>query len=68
MRVFFDAVEQSFEVNQMYGVIEEIYSGVWSDYTKCLECGYRSEQTTKFYDIQLVIRNLFDNVSIFDLS
>jgi hypothetical protein len=63
MRVLFDAIEQSFEINNTYGVVEDIYSGEGSDFIKCLECGYRSDRATKFYDLQLPIRNEFENVS-----
>jgi hypothetical protein len=63
MRVLFDAVEQSFEINEIYGVVEELYSGSGTDYIKCLECGYRSEKPTKFYDLQLAVKNEFENVS-----
>jgi hypothetical protein len=51
MRVLFDAIEQSFEINNIYGVVEDIYSGEGSDFISCLECGYRSDRTTKFYDL-----------------
>ncbi len=63
MRVLFDAIEQSFEINNTYGVVEDIYSGEGSDFIKCLECGYRSDRATKFYDLQLPVRNEFENVS-----
>ena len=64
MRVLFDAIEQSFEINQIYGVIEELYSGSGTDYIKCMECGYKSEHQTKFYDLQLAIKNAFQNVRL----
>ena len=63
MRVLFDAIEQSFEINNTYGVVEDIYSGEGSDFIRCLECGYRSDRATKFYDLQLPVRNEFENVS-----
>ena len=63
MRVLFDAIEQSFEINQIYGVIEELYSCAGTDYIKCMECDYKSEHQTKFYDLQLAIKNAFQNVS-----
>lgn len=62
MRVLFDAIEQSFEINNIYGVVEDIYSGEGTDFIKCLECGYKSERFTKFYDLQLPIKNEFENV------
>jgi hypothetical protein len=36
MRVLFDAIEQSFEMNNIYGVVEDIYSGTGTDYIHCL--------------------------------
>ena len=51
MRVLFDAIEQSFEANDVYGVIEELYAGTGNDFIECQECGYRSERLTKFYDL-----------------
>lgn len=51
MRVLLDAIEQSFEINNIYGVVEDIYSGEGIDFIKCLECGYTSERNTKFYDL-----------------
>ena len=68
MRVLFDAIEQSFEINNTYGVIEDIYSGEGSDFIKCLECGYRSDRATKFYDLQLPVKNEFENVSSLKLQ
>jgi len=35
----------------MFGVVEDLYSGTGTDYVKCLECGYRSDRQTKFYDL-----------------
>lgn len=35
MRVLFDAIEQSFEVNDVYGAVEELYAGSVSDYIHC---------------------------------
>lgn len=35
MRVLFDAIEQSFEQNNIYGVIEDLYMGVGAGYVKC---------------------------------
>lgn len=51
MRILFDAVEQSFEINNIFGVVEELYSGSGTDYIRCLECEYKSERPTKFYDL-----------------
>ena len=62
MRVLFDAIEQSFEMNNIYGVVEDIYSGTGTDYIHCLQCSYKSERKIKFYDLQLPIINQFENV------
>ena len=35
MRVLFDAIEQSFEINQIYGAVEDIYAGESIDYIHC---------------------------------
>jgi len=35
MRVLFDAIEQSFEQNNIYGVIEDLYMGIGSGFIKC---------------------------------
>ena len=64
MRVLFDAIEQSFEINQIYGAVEDIYAGESIDYIHCTECEYRSERVAKFYDLQLPVRNEFDNVTL----
>lgn len=40
MRVLFDAIEQSFQQNKIYGVIDDLYMGVGSGFIKCSECGY----------------------------
>jgi len=58
----FDAVEQSFEQNGTYGVIAELYQGEKRDYVKCLKCNYESPQEAKFFDLQLVVQNQFENV------
>ena len=60
MRVLFDAIEQSFEQNNIYGVIEDLYMGVGASYVKCSECGYTSRTENRFCDIQLPIKNEFD--------
>lgn len=60
MRVLFDAIEQSFEINSIYGVIEDLYLGLSSSYVKCLECGYQSSRKEKFQDLQLSIMKDFD--------
>jgi hypothetical protein len=44
-------------------VVEDIYSGEGTDFIRCLECGYKSERITKFYDLQLPVKNEFENVS-----
>ena len=61
-RVLFDAIEQSFEINDIYGVISDLYEGVGTDFVKCEECGYQSQIQSKFYDLQLTVRNEFENV------
>ena len=60
MRVLFDAIEQSFEQNNIYGVIEDLYMGVGASYVRCSECGYTSRTENRFCDIQLPIKNEFD--------
>ena len=60
MRVLFDAIEQSFEMNNIFGVIEDLYAGVGCGYVKCQECGYFSRTENKFYDLQLPIKNEFE--------
>ena len=51
MRVLFEAIEQSFEQNKIFYVIEDIYAGAGKDYIKCHECAYSSNRETKFYDV-----------------
>ena len=51
MRVLFDAIEQSFEQNNIFGVIEDLYMGIGSGYVKCQECGYNSRTESKFCDL-----------------
>jgi hypothetical protein len=42
MRVLFDAIEQSFEINNIYGVVEDLYMGEGSDFLRCHQWGYTS--------------------------
>ena len=51
MRVLFDAIEQSFEQNNIFGVIEDLYMGIGSGYVKCQDCGYNSRTENKFCDL-----------------
>ena len=51
MRVLFDAIEQSFEQSNIYGVIEDLYAGAGGDFLKCHECDYSSDRPNKFYDL-----------------
>ena len=60
MRVLFDAIEQSFEQNNIYGVIEDLYMGVGAGYVKCQSCAYLSKTENKFCDLQLPIKNEFE--------
>ena len=60
MRVLFDAIEQSFEQSNIYGVIEDLYAGAGGDFLRCHECGYSSDRPTKFYDLQLAVKNEFE--------
>ena len=60
MRVLFDAIEQSFEQSNIYGVIEDLYAGAGGDFLKCHECDYSSDRPNKFYDLQLAVKNEFD--------
>jgi ubiquitin C-terminal hydrolase len=62
MRVLFDAIEQSFEINDIYGVISDLYAGSSSDFILCHTCGFRSEKSSTFYDLQLPVNNEFENV------
>ena len=59
MRVLFDAVEQSFEINSIFGVIENLYMGEYESYIKCHACNYQSKNNAKFCDLQLAIKNEF---------
>lgn len=61
MRVLFDAIEQSFELNDIFGVVEDLYMGEGKDFLRCHSCGYSSNNKTKFYDLQLPVKNEFDN-------
>ena len=63
MRVLFDAIEQSFEINNIYGVVEDLYMGEGSDFLRCHQCGYTSQNKTKFYDLQLPIKNEFEQTT-----
>lgn len=60
MRVLFDAIEQSFEQNNIYGVIEDLYMGLGSGFIECKECNYQSTTPSKFCDLQLPIKNEFE--------
>lgn len=60
MRVLFDAIEQSFEINGIYGVVEDLYMGEGLDFLRCHSCGYSSQKKTKFYDLQLPVKNEFE--------
>lgn len=40
MRVLFDAIEQSFEQNSIFGVIEDLFMGLGSGFIECKECNY----------------------------
>ena len=62
-RVLFDAIEQSFEINDIYGVISDLYEGVGTDYVMCQECGYTSQHESKFYDLSLTVKNEFEKVT-----
>ena len=66
MRVLFDAIEQSFEVNNIYGVIDDLYMGVEENYIKCHDCGYTSKRDAKFCDLQLPIKNEFEQTEAND--
>ena len=57
----FDAVEQSFEQNGVYGVIGDLYQGINTGFIKCLKCGYESKSESKFFDLQLTVKNEFEN-------
>ena len=58
MKIFFDAVEQTFEQNNLYGVVDDLYSGVGTQFIKCHSCGYQSKQPSKFNDLQLQLENM----------
>jgi hypothetical protein len=57
----FDAIEQSFEQNGIFGVIGELYEGFSTGFVKCLTCAYESHRDSKFFDLQLTVKNDFDN-------
>lgn len=61
-RVLFDAIEQSFEINNIFGVISDLYEGNGSDSISCTECNYESTHATKFFDLQLPVINEFENI------
>ena len=61
-RVLFDAIEQSMEGTNQSNVINELYQGTYSDYVKCLNCGYESCREDKFLDISLAVRSDFDKI------
>ena len=58
----FDAIEISFEQNGTYGVIADLYQGNNSDFVQCLTCNYASVKEARFFDLQLTVKNEFDNV------
>ena len=60
MKVLFDAIEKSFEMNDIYGVINDLYMGVGSGYVKCTECPYQSKTENKFCDLNLPVKNEFE--------
>ena len=59
--MLFDAIELNFEQNNLFGVIEDLYMGVGSGYVKCSECNHLSKTPSKFCDLQLPIKNEFEN-------
>jgi len=58
----FDAIEASFEQNGTYGAIADLYQGSNTDFVMCLHCGYESKKDARFFDLQLTVKNEFDNV------
>lgn len=62
MRVLFDAIEQSYEQNGQYGAISEIYQGKTTSYVKCLNCQKERRRPSNFYDINLSVKNEFENI------
>lgn len=61
--MLFDAIEQSFEINEIFGVVEDLYMGEGNDFLRCHQCGYSSKNRTKFYDLQLPVKNEFENIT-----
>lgn len=58
----FDAIESSFEQNNIFGTISELYQGTNKDFVKCLSCNYESKRDARFFDLQLTVKNEFDNI------
>jgi len=51
-------------MNSIFGVIDDLYGGSGTDFVKCHECNYKSERSTKLYDLILPVRNEFENVRV----
>jgi len=49
-------------MNSIFGVIDDLYGGSGTDFVKCHECNYKSERSTKLYDLILPVRNEFENI------
>ena len=58
----FDAIEASFEQNGTYGVISDLYQGTNTDFVQCTHCKYESKRDARFFDLQLTVKNEFDNI------
>ena len=43
-------------------MISDLYQGTNTDFVKCKTCDYESKRDARFFDLQLTVKNEFDNV------
>ena len=61
-RVLFDAIERSLKFTDSEDLIRSLYEGYFTDYVKCLNCGYESKRSDSFLDLSLTVRNDFEQI------
>ncbi|EAR96896.3 ubiquitin carboxy-terminal hydrolase (macronuclear) [Tetrahymena thermophila SB210] len=58
IRILFEAIDNTFKIK----FINELYQGNMVNYVKCLNCQNESLREEQFLDIQLTIKNDFENI------
>ena len=44
-------------------MIGDLYQGITTDFVRCKTCNYESTRDAKFFDLQLPVKNEFENIS-----